>query len=235
MIKLHNCNISIGEKQLFNCPSFTLEKGQMIALLGRNGSGKSTFLRALCGFNKSLVGECWIDEKPFIQLHQKEIQKKIAYVPVKQEVFGKIRLKDLVLSGNMAERNFMDLIRKEEVFEAMKILNQLNIGHLSENLFVQLSDGEQKLGLLAKALFQDADYLFLDEPEAFLDVGNRMKMFAELQKIAQEGKSVFFSTHQPDLAKKYCTHVAFIENQVLKIIDANLCNEQLIHRIFLEN
>jgi iron complex transport system ATP-binding protein len=235
MITLHNCTISIGEKQLFNCPSFTLEKGQMIALLGKNGSGKSTFLRALCGFSKSLVGECWIDEKPFIQLNQKEIQKKIAFVPVKQEVFGKIRLKDLVLSGNMAERNFMDFIHKDEIFRATEILNQLNVKQLSENLFVNLSDGEQKLGLLAKALFQDANYLFLDEPEAFLDVGNRMKMFAELQKIAQEGKSVFFSTHQPDLAKKYCTHVAFIEQQELKIIDANRCDEQLIHRIFLED
>lgn len=232
MLQVTKAHIKIENRALFDCDHFSLKKGQITALLGKNGTGKSTFLSAICRLNNYLSGECVLDEKSIFELPQKVILKKIAIVPVKQLVFGKLSLIDLVLSGKMAERNFLDITKKEDVHKANAILEQLGMASFSEQLFSNLSDGEQKLGLLAKALFQEADYLFLDEPEAFLDVGNRIKVFKILKSLAEQGKSILFSTHQPDLAKNYCSHIAFIANGNLKTTKPSDYNEELLNEIY---
>ena len=88
------------------------------------------------------------------------------------------------------------------------------------------------MGLIARSIFQNAAVILLDEPEAFLDVGNRARMFKELRKLADSGKIIILSTHQPQLAVQYCDAVAYIHNQRLAMIDAKECSEELVEEVF---
>jgi iron complex transport system ATP-binding protein len=232
MMKLNNIHVAIKHRLLFEANELAFPKGSMTALLGKNGSGKSTFLRGLCGFNQEISGDidffgCGMKFgkhfKPF---------NGMSYVPVKQPVFGQISLLDVVLSGRSAERNFLDLPSKEEQQEALDVLNIFGLHDFSSQIFTEFSDGEQKMGLIARSIFQNAAVILLDEPEAFLDVGNRARMFKELRKLADEGKIIILSTHQPQLAVQYCDFVAYIHEQQLAVIDAQECKEELVEKVF---
>lgn len=232
MISLQNIRVAIMDRILFETNHFSLNKGTMTALLGKNGSGKSTFLRGLCGFNQEISGSINYFGCDMMFGKQFKPFNGIAYVPVKQTVFGRITLLDVVLSGRSASRNFLDLPAKGEKEEALNVLEIFNLTSFSDSIFTELSDGEQKMGLVARAIFQNADVILLDEPEAFLDVGNRARMFKELRKLADSGKIILLSTHQPQLAVKYCDEVAFIQNCQLQVVAATECTDALIDVIF---
>jgi iron complex transport system ATP-binding protein len=232
MMKLTTIRVAIKQRLLFDADELLFPKGSMTALLGKNGSGKSTFLRGLCGFNQEISGGidffgCGMKFgkhfKPF---------NGMSYVPVKQPVFGQISLLDVVLSGRSAARNFLDLPSKEEQQEALEVLAIFNLERFASTIFTELSDGEQKMGLIARSIFQNAAVILLDEPEAFLDVGNRARMFKELRKLADAGKIIILSTHQPHLAMQYCDAVVCIHNQGLLVMDAKECTEELVEEVF---
>lgn len=232
MIQWKNFNLYAGHKRLFYCASFELQKGTVTALLGKNGAGKSTFLKTLGGFHPITKGNWYVNKEETALPSRQALLQLVSYVPVKQAVFGNNTLQDLVLSGNAARRNFLDFVSHEEKQKVEQLLIEYGLEHLKEHLFSSLSDGEQKLGLLAKAAFQDTDYLLLDEPEAFLDVGNRQRTFTELKASATRGKAVLFSTHQPELAINYVTHVAYIHAQNLITIPVSDYRPELLNLIF---
>jgi len=232
MMTLENIRVAIANRVLFEVANFALQKGTMTALLGKNGSGKSTFLRGLCGFNQDLSGTINYFGCEMTFGKQFKPFNGMAYVPVKQAVFGQITLLDVVLSGRSASRNFLDIPTKEEREEALKVLEIFNLNSFASSIFTELSDGEQKMGLVARAIFQNADVILLDEPEAFLDVGNRARMFKELRKLADSGKIIVLSTHQPQLAIKYCDEVGYIHNGQLEVVSVTECTDALIEMIF---
>jgi iron complex transport system ATP-binding protein len=231
-MKLNNIHVAIKDRLLFEADELVFPKGSMTALLGKNGSGKSTFLRGLCGFNQEITGS--VDFFGCEMKYGKNFRpyNGMSYVPDKQPVYGQITLVDVVLSGRSATRNFLDLPSKEELQEALEVLDVFGLRTFSQAIFTELSDGEQKMGLIARSIFQNAAVILLDEPEAFLDVGNRARMFKELRKLADEGKIIILSTHQPQLAVQYCDFVAYIHDQQLVVVDAQECTEELVEKVF---
>jgi iron complex transport system ATP-binding protein len=231
LILQHN-TVSVENRLLFSIDRLAISKGSMVALLGKNGSGKSTFLRGICGFNQHVSGEIDFFGCNLIFNSKFKPFSGIAYVPVKQPIFGRITLLDVVLSGRSATRNFLDIPSSREQEEALDVLSIFSLNQYAQSSYVELSDGEQKMGLVARAIFQNAAIILLDEPEAFLDVGNRARMFKELRKLADSGKIIILSTHQPQLAMKYCDEVAYIQDQKLHVIKATQCTEELVEEIF---
>jgi iron complex transport system ATP-binding protein len=232
MVKFNDFSLVVGGQKLFSGDAFSMQKGQMIALLGKNGAGKSSFLKSLCGLELRLQGNCQVDAYLYTAKNRNKIIRQFAFVPVKQAVYGSVSLLDLVLSGTAAQRGFMDLPNFDEVQQAIQILRQLGIGDLYQRTFEFLSDGEQKLGLLAKALLQNTPYVVLDEPEAFLDLGNRKRLFSEFKRLSEAGKSILFSTHQPELALQYCTHLSCIKQKCLFIDTVNKFDSTTIESIY---
>ncbi|GAA0876724.1 ABC transporter ATP-binding protein [Wandonia haliotis] len=232
MMKLNDIRVAIGGKELFHISEFQLKKGTMTALLGKNGSGKSTFLRGLCGFTQDITGN--IDFFGCKMQFGKSFRpfSGMVYVPVKQPVFGRVTLLDVILSGRSSTRNFLDIPSQEEKQEALSVLEIFYLQEFATSIFTELSDGEQKMGLVARAIFQNAEVILLDEPEAFLDVGNRSRMFKELRKLADSGKIILLSTHQPNLATRYCDKVAYIHQKKLHCIPATECSEELVEEMF---
>ena len=231
MIVLKKIQATIRKNLLFQADGLYVERGALLALIGKNGSGKSTFLKALAGLDTVLTGEIVLADESFVFGKNYFPTKRVSYIPVKIVPFGSISLLDFVLSGRSAERNFLDLPTREEQEDVKALLAQFNMEHMVMDAFENLSDGEQKLALIMRSVYRDADVLLLDEPESFLDVSNRKLVFEWLKKLADQGKTIIFSTHQPDLAAHYASGFLTIHNTELRLEPVSDLNH-LLERVF---
>lgn len=231
MIILNNIQATIRKKTLFQADELHVERGALLALIGKNGSGKSTFLKALAGLDTVVTGEIRLNEASYFLGKNYFPSKLVSYIPVKIIPFGAISLLDFILSGKSTERNFLDVPSQHEQQEVKDLLAQFNMVHMAFDAFENLSDGEQKLALIMRSVYRDADILLLDEPESFLDVGNRKLVFEWLKKLADQGKTIIFSTHQPDLAAQYASGFLTIHNTEMRLEPVSQLNE-IVKTIF---
>ena len=217
MLTLHNIQAKIRNKTLFEAKQLHIKKGELLALIGKNGSGKSTLLKAIAGLETFVEGEIEIAGKLYHLNKSHAPSNLVSYIPVKIQPFGAISLLDFILSGKSSGRNFLDIPSKEEELQVLALLQQFNMQDMAADAFENLSDGEQKLSLIMRSVHRNSEILLLDEPESFLDVGNRKLVFEWLKKLSVSGKTIVFSTHQPDLAKDYVD--GFIAIHEAKIAD----------------
>jgi iron complex transport system ATP-binding protein len=231
MIKLTNIQASARKRQLFQAEELSVERGALLALIGKNGAGKSTFLKALAGLESLVSGQISLEGTTFTFGKDYFPSKRVSYIPVKIVPFGAISLLDFVLSGKSMERNFLDLPSQTEQQEVMDLLAQFNMQHMANDAFENLSDGEQKLALIMRSVYRNADVLLLDEPESFLDVSNRKLVFEWLKKLSEQGKTIIFSTHQPDLAAQYTSGFLTIHEGEIRLEEVSQL-EYILARVF---
>jgi iron complex transport system ATP-binding protein len=205
-------DIKIGyDKSLFSIDKIQLEKGQLYALIGANGKGKTTFLKTLVGEINPFKGEVIIDQLSQTKLSRIEKAKKVAFVTSKQQEVEFLKVIDFIRLGRTPYTNLFGklTIQDEEIVE--KVISQLNIDHLSHLFTNQISDGEKQLVAIAKSLAQETDIIILDEPTAFLDYSNRMIVLNLLKHIAEDyQKCILFSSHDIDSVLELNTSILLL-------------------------
>lgn len=231
MIKLTNIQATARKRQLFQAEELSVERGALLALIGKNGAGKSTFLKALAGLESLVSGQISIEGTTYTFGKDYFPSKRVSYIPVKIVPFGAIGLLDFVLSGKSTDRNFLDVPKREEQEEVKQLLSQFNMEHMAQDAFENLSDGEQKLALIMRSVYRNADVLLLDEPESFLDVSNRKLVFEWLKQLSEQGKTIIFSTHQPDLAVQYASGFLTIHEGEIRLESVDKLND-IVNEIF---
>jgi iron complex transport system ATP-binding protein len=231
MIRLQHIDAKVRGNTLFQAEDLRFTKGSITALLGKNGSGKSTLLKAIAGLDSLVQGTILLEDKRFHLQKSYFPSPLVSYIPVKIQTFGSITLMDFVLSGRSEQRGFFDIPSAVEQKDVLLLLQQFNMQQMAEDAFENLSDGEQKMALIMRSMHRNAQILLLDEPESFLDVGNRKKVFELLKNLANEGKTIIFSTHQPDLAANYVNNFLAIHDQEIRQHPVGDYNE-LIHYLF---
>jgi iron complex transport system ATP-binding protein len=178
-----------------------LKKGELICLLGANGSGKSTFIRTLAGIQAPLGGTIELGDTQLTHLSLLEIAKKLSLVLTESIASTTVSVYEIVTLGRMPYTNWMGKVTaadKEKVAEAIRITGIENYSHRK---LTTLSDGEKQKVMIARALAQDTALIILDEPTAHLDLPSRIEVMRLLRKLTREtGKSVIISTHELDLA-----------------------------------
>lgn len=188
--------------------SFGLAEGRITCLLGPNGSGKSTLFKTILGLLSPLDGDVLLDGAPAFGRSRREFAKAVAYVPQSRQSFFSFSALDLVIMGRTAHIGTFATPSAEDRAIARDCLARLNMLHLADRAFPELSGGEQQMVLVARALAQGAKVLIMDEPTASLDFGNRVRLLKEIRRLADEGLAVMMSTHDPD-------HALQIADQVL--------------------
>ena len=210
-------DIKIGyDKSLFSIDKIQLEKGQLYALIGANGKGKTTFLKTLVGEINPFKGEVIIDQLSQTKLSRIEKAKKVAFVTSKQQEVEFLKVIDFIRLGRTPYTNLFGklTIQDEEIVE--KVISQLNIDHLSHLFTNQISDGEKQLVAIAKSLAQETEIIILDEPTAFLDYSNRMIVLNLLKQVAENyQKCILFSSHDIDSVLELNTSILLL-NQYQK-------------------
>ncbi len=169
--------------------NFGLEEGKIYALLGRNGSGKSTVLRLLTGILRPQGGEILWMGKRLDRMTPGELSRYVATVWTRPPA-GEMKVSEILKTAG----NFSSALWS-------RVSEELALEPLMQRSVASLSDGERQRVMLGRARLTDAPVLLLDEPLAHLDLPNKAGVLAWLQSAASEGKTVLFSTHEPALVR----------------------------------
>jgi iron complex transport system ATP-binding protein len=186
-------------------------RGELVALLGENGSGKSTFLKAIARIVLPDGGELFLDGKPLSTFTRRESARRIAYLPQSLDLVFPIRCIDLVLQGRAPHaRGFSadSSADRDHAFEAMRACD---VDALAERDAAALSGGEKRRVFLARALAQEAEIWLLDEPTSGLDPRHRLEFLELLGRAhAGRGTTVLLVTHEIDLAAEIANRVILL-------------------------
>lgn len=211
-----------------------LKLGEVLAVLGPNGCGKTTLFRTLIGMLKPLGGQVNINGTSIKSINRKQLGKLIAYVPQCHNCTFSYSAFDVALMGRYPFlKSYQEPGEKDERI-VNDIFYMLNISHLSKRKFQTLSGGEKKLILIARALAQEPDYILMDEPTSELDINNTVMVLNQIIALKQKGLGVIVTTHIPKEAKVYADKIVFIkDNVVLTSGNASkLDDKDLIHDLY---
>jgi iron complex transport system ATP-binding protein len=177
-----------------------LETGEVLALLGPNGGGKTTLLKTLLGLLRPKAGDVALGGKALSRYSIRERARTVAYVPQVHIGTFAFSVETVVLMGRTAHGNLFSRPTTHDRLVAATALKRLGIGRLAQRPYTEISGGERQLVLLARALAQEPQFIVLDEPTASLDFGNQGKVMAEIKALAASGHGVLFTTHDPNHA-----------------------------------
>lgn len=196
---------------LLNDVSLSIAKGDVLCLLGPNGTGKTTLLRCILGILKIKQGEIHVGGRVINSMSAKELAREVAYVPQATSTVFPYQVLDMVIMGRNPHLGVMSTPSPRDEEIARESLNKTGILHLENSLFSEISGGERQLVLIARALAQQSSLLILDEPTANLDFGNQARVLMIINDLARQGYSIFMTSHFPNQAFLVCNKVAVMK------------------------
>ena len=212
MIRLSNITLSFGNRTLIADASAHFREGEMVALLGRNGTGKSTMLRAVVGLGGVQGGDIYIAGDNLQSLSVAERAERIAFVNTERVDVDGLTVRELVSIGRSPYTNWMGQLTGKDRAIVERSIDLVGISAFADRRVDTLSDGECQRAMIARAVAQDTPIIILDEPTSFLDLPNRYELCLLLQRLAhEEGKCVLFSTHELDIALSLADSIALVD------------------------
>jgi len=200
LLAIQHLSVSYAQKPVLWDINLELPKGKVIGIIGPNGAGKSTFIKAIMGLVPIDNGSIKIFGKSL-----EEVRKQVSYVPQRNSVDWDFPASvfDVVLMGRYAHLKLFQRPRQIDKDIAMQALEQVEMGHLAQRQIGQLSGGQQQRIFLARALAQEADLYFMDEPFVGVDAATEKSIVTLLRELANQGKSIIVVHHDLQTASQY--------------------------------
>ncbi|HEV8465160.1 MAG TPA: ABC transporter ATP-binding protein [Pseudolabrys sp.] len=211
-----------------------LSTGEVLALLGPNGGGKTTLLKTLLGLLKPKAGEVRLGGKPLDNYSIRERARVVAYVPQVHISTFAFTVETVVLMGRTAHGSLFSRPSGQDRAVAQAALARFGIAALASRPYTMISGGERQLVLLARALAQEPQFIVLDEPTASLDFGNQGKVMREIRALAKSGHGVLFTTHDPNHALRAADR-AYLLREGTRIADgpvATVLNREQLEALY---
>ena len=203
MLEVRDLHVGYEGVEIVHGATFTVGDGEYACIIGANGCGKTTVLKAVLGVHKATSGEVVMDGRSTRGLSERELAKLFAYIPQTHRPPFPFTAADVVLMGrtpHLASTARADGHDRDVAFESMR---RMGVLHLADRSYTNLSGGQRQLVLIARALCQEPKLLVMDEPTASLDFGNQELVLSTMRDLALGGMGVLMVTHDPDHAL-YC-------------------------------
>ena len=213
MLEAKNININYGEKPILRDVSFSLETGEIVAILGANGAGKTTLLRALNNTLPIAAGDILLNEKSISDYSQRQIAQRIAVIAQENETKFPITVLEFVLAGRFAHGNSFGWETNNDLRIANDCLQLCDLDNYEKRLMNELSGGERQRVLLARAIATQARILLLDEPTNNLDLSHQALMLKLVKKRCETCESAaIVITHDLNLASEFADKVLLLKD-----------------------
>lgn len=200
MIETKGLHIGYNET-LLQLEDIQLLSGNVYILIGKNGSGKSTFLKTLSKQIDPKNGTCHINKKSLYEIDHEDLPKQIAFVSSKLEETDYLRVLDYVGLARSPYTNYFGKLNESDLAIVEKSIQLVGVESLADRFITELSDGEKQLVAIAKSIAQETPVILLDEPTAFLDYTNKMRIMNCLTQVAREQKKcIIISSHDLDIS-----------------------------------
>ncbi len=175
--------------------------GEMVALIGRNGTGKSTLLRTLVRLQHKLYGDIMISGNELESISSVDMAKLVSYVSTEIIHTENLKVYDLVALGRFPYTNWLGVLKEEDHRAVCGALEMVGMTNFSNKNVHEISDGERQKVMIARAVAQDTPIMILDEPTAFLDLPNKYEVISLLGCLAKDkNKCIIFSSHDLNIA-----------------------------------
>ena len=163
----------------------SLKKNQIVCLMGTNGIGKSTLLRALAGIELPLSGQIQIDGKNINAFSRPDLARKIAIVLTDRTMSSNLSVRELVSFGRFPYTNWLATINQKDQEIIDTAIELVGIEDLLNKKIYEISDGQLQKSMIARALAQNSDIIILDEPNVHLDLNNRVEVMSLLKNLSK--------------------------------------------------
>jgi iron complex transport system ATP-binding protein len=215
MLEAKNISIDYGRRQAVVNVSLRVSEGDMTAIVGANGAGKSSLLRALNGAIQPSRGEVLLDDKPLSFYSRRAIGRRIAVVTQEALLAFPVSVLEYVLGGRYAwsGSGTWGWESERDLEIAFEVLRQTELEKFSARLMNELSGGERQRAVLARALATEAGILLLDEPTANLDLAHQASMLQLVRAHCDErATAAVIVTHDINLAAEFATHIVLLKS-----------------------
>jgi iron complex transport system ATP-binding protein len=199
-IRIHHLGFAYGERRVLDDVSLSVEKGEMIGILGPNGSGKTTLLKILSAVLTGR-GAVELNGKDIRAFKKRDLSRLFAVVPQESQVNFPFTVAEIVLMGRASHHNPLGLEGERDLEAARKSMEATETLPLADRYLHELSGGEKQRVMIARALAQEAEILLLDEPAAFLDLKHQVRIFELMRRLNRErGLTIVAALHDLNLA-----------------------------------
>lgn len=216
MINLRNVTVTKNKKDILKNIDWDVKNGEHWSILGLNGSGKTTLLNVINGYIYPTIGQVTILGEIFGKTYIPDLRKQIGLVSasIQQQIQDFESVLSIVLSGKFGSIGLWEAVEKTDVEAAQNYMKLLNCGHLQEQEYGTLSQGERQRVLIARALMANPKILILDEPCNGLDIITReelLKIIHQLSK-SKECPTLIYVTHHVEEILPCFTHTLLLKN-----------------------
>jgi iron complex transport system ATP-binding protein len=226
---------AIGRRTILCDVDLAVRRGEILGLVGANGTGKSTLLRVLAGVRRPAAGRVLLHGHPLSALRAGERARRVAFVA--QEGAGQTDLLvgEMVALGRIPHQGARGGLDEASSAAVRAALDQVDLGYAINQPLDQLSGGERRRALIARGLVQEAPLLLLDEPTNHLDIGHQLALMRRIRALASDlHRTVVVALHDLDLAATFCDRIAVLHAGGLLAcgIPDDVLTPDLLHNAF---
>ena len=233
MIEFDAVGVEYGGRQVVSDVSFSVAPGSLTTLVGPNGCGKTTLLRAAARLIEPSRGRILIDGRPAADYRRRELARALAFLP-QQRPIPAIPVRMLVSHGRFPYLGLSRRLREEDRRAVAAAMEAAGVSDFADRDLRQLSGGERQRVYLAMALAQNAGTILLDEPTTYLDLRAQFELLELLRQLADRGACVLLVLHELTFALRYSDRMVLLEKGRLAAEGdpRTLAREGWIDRVF---
>ncbi|MEM6317647.1 MAG: metal ABC transporter ATP-binding protein [Bacteroidota bacterium] len=229
-VSVKGLSVSFDRKRVLTNIYLEIEAGNIYGVIGPNGAGKSTLFKAILDLLEIDTGQVRIEGEPI-----EKVRKKVVYVPQKNDVDWQFpaTVYDIVLMGRYPHKKVLQRMNQTDKDIAMAALEEVGMSAFKDRQIGELSGGQQQRVFIARALCQESDIYFLDEPFVGVDITTEEKIIQILKRLAQEGKTLLVVHHDLSTVRKYFDKVILLNQRLIAHGDTEtVFNEENIGRAY---
>lgn len=222
-IEIDHISCGYAEREVLKQVSLCIQPGNVLVLLGPNGSGKTTLLRALFNLVDINQGKILIDDQTISQLSRKQVAQKLALSPQMELPQWPMTIEETVQLGRSSQRGWLQPFQQSDSEYVEVVLQQTGLAELQQRKITEISGGEWRRTLIARALAQQTNVLCLDEPTTGLDLKYQVEILSLIRDLAhQRDLTVILTLHDLNLAGCFADQVALLNQGRLEAVGSGM-------------